>query len=98
MHGEYHCFGCGQPGHFKDECPHLAARNHPPAPPPSSAPDQGHHPPPFNPYWLRPADQIADPGPWADKIRAANGWKSGSDEEKQALAAEQCAESRAARH
>jgi hypothetical protein len=101
MIGEIHCFGCGQPGHIKAECPHLAARRHPPAPPPPSAPDRGNHPPPFNPYWLRDPSEIADPGPWANQIRAANGWENRSDEEgrdlgKRARAAEQVAESRAA--
>jgi hypothetical protein len=97
MRGEIHCYACGQPGHIRIECP--AAQRPTPAPPPSSAPDHGNLPPPFNPYWLRPADQIADPKPWADMIRAENGWKNGSDDEERmrVLAAEQCAEARAAR-
>jgi hypothetical protein len=102
MRDNIHCFGCGQPGHIKVECPHLAARKHPQAPPPSSAPDQGKQPPKFDPYWLRPPEQIADPAPWANRIRAVNGWENRADKEghelsKRALAAQQCSESRAAK-
>jgi len=90
------CFRCGSTDHLKRDCP--SARRYPPAPPPSSAPDL---PPPVPPR--RRPEEIADPAPWAAKIRATltpappGSRAARTEDELRALAREQVAESRLGR-
>jgi Zinc knuckle len=92
------CFSCGQDDHLSYDCPNRTRRKStPPAAWPSATAESTPTPQP-PPYWTiyqRPAEEIADPHPWADQIRAKMGWHHGDEEERlRELARRQVAESR----
>lgn len=90
------CFHCGDQDHLSYDCPTRTRRTRtPPAvwPSATAAPQPTPQPPPVPPR--RPADQIADPQPWADAIRDAMGWsRTHRNDRFRELARRQAAESR----
>jgi hypothetical protein len=81
------CYRCGQEGHRRGECPESAQL---PPPPHQGSAHAANHPLAFREMLgilRRPIEEIADPAPYADAIRAAHGWKkSGSDKKEKARA------------
>lgn len=92
------CFHCGDEDHLSYDCPNRTRRTRAPAAPWPAAgaePVKTPQPPPFSSLYQRPADEIADPQPWADAIREAMGWsRDHRDARLRELARRQVAEAR----
>ena len=64
----YHCFGCGQPGHLKSECPAPRQRKHPPPPPGGGAVIR------FPPQFTAPHTAPVPPNDAYKAAKAERGW------------------------